>query len=141
VYSANLARNRHWLHEVDRFRTLEGFHRTMAYLAKVVHVTDRYGAPVPTHQSLYSYLRELERIVKAHPGCEFYSFFSRGASIRGVRDVQLVEQVEELLPAQLDKRWAVERPSGSAGLSDEMRRRLEQGPASALSASPISPRR
>jgi hypothetical protein len=138
VYSANLARNRHWLHAVDRFRTLEGFHRTMAYLAKVVHVTDRYGAPVPTHQSLYSYLRELERIVTAHPGCEFYNFFSRGASIRGVRDVQLVEQVEELLPAQLDKRWDVEQPTGSAGLRDEMRRRLQQRQMSGVSVSRAS---
>ena len=140
VYSANLARTRRWLQDVDRFRTLEGFHRTMAYLAKIVHVTDRYGALVPTHQSLYSYLRELERIVKAHPSCEFYSFFSRGASIRGVRDIQLVEQVDELLPARLDKRWEAERPSGDADLRAEMRRRLEQSQASALSASPGLPR-
>ncbi|MBN1916578.1 MAG: DUF115 domain-containing protein [Verrucomicrobia bacterium] len=138
VYSANLARNRHWLQEIDRFRSLEGFHRTMAYLAKVVHVTDRYGAPVPTHQSLFSYLRELERIVKAHPECEFYNFFSRGASIRGVSDVQLVEQIEELLPAQLDKRWEAQPPAARERLRGEIRQRLDLSLASALSAPPIS---
>ena len=115
VYSANLARNRGWLDETDRFCSLEVRHRLVAMLAKIVHVTDRYGAPIPTHQSLYSYLRELERIVKVRPECEFYNFFSRGAAIRGVRDLQLVEEVDQLVPTHLDKRWQAE-PVGDTEL-------------------------
>jgi hypothetical protein len=140
VYSANLARNRHWVDEINRFGTLEQFHRTMAYLAKVVHVTDRYGAPVPTHQSLYSYLRELERIVKKHPGCRFYNFLSRGASIRGASDIQFVEELDELLPAQLDKRWDVDGAENDAGLADKLRCRLGCAAAARTSAPLTGPR-
>ncbi len=124
VYSANLARNRGWLGEADRFSSLEVRHRLVAMLAKIVHVTDRYGAPIPTHQSLYSYLRELERIVQACPECEFYNFFSRGAAIRGVRDVQLVEQVDELVPTHLDKRWAAAPPANAERLKRAILDRL-----------------
>jgi hypothetical protein len=134
VYSANLARNRGWLGEVDRFRSLEVHHRLVAALAKIVHVTDRYGAAIPTHQSLYSYLRELERIVKAHPECEFYSFFSRGATIRGVRDVQLVEEVDQLVPTRLDKRWHAAPPGDTESLKRAVLDRLGVDDAAALSA-------
>ena len=142
VYSTNLARNRNWLGEVDRFTSLEMLHRVAAFATKVVYVTDRYGAPIPTHQSLYSYLRELERIVKANPACEFNNFFSRGAAIRGVRDVQLVEEVEQLVPARLDKQWHAV-PTGDGGsLKREILGRLGDGSvcASALGAPSASAR-
>ena len=140
VYSANLSRNRHWLDIVDRFTSLEAQHRTTALMAKIVYVTDRYGAPIPTHQSLYSYRRELERIVKAHPACEFYNFFSRGAPIRGVRDVQLVEEVDQLLPARLDKGWDAHAAGNGAQLKREIVERLGKATAQ-LSASEGSARR
>ncbi len=125
VYSANLARNRAWVERVDRFTSLEMLHRATAWAGKVVYVADRYGAPVPTHQSLYSYLRELERIVAANAGCAFYNFFSRGASIRGVRDVQLVEEIERVLPGRIVKGWDAAVPDDGASLKREIIRRLD----------------
>jgi len=139
VYSANLARNRQWLHHVNRFTSLEMLHRASAAGAKVVYVADRYGAPIPTHQNLYSYLRELERIVEANPACEFYNFFSRGASIRGVRDVQLVEEVDRLLPARLDKRWDAAPTVSPESLKREVLDRLPAGSGATVpSAAPVS---
>jgi len=136
VYSANLARNRQWLHHVNRFTSLEMLHRAAAAAAKVVYVTDRYGAPIPTHQNLYSYLRELERIVEANPACEFYNFFSRGASIGGVRAVQLVEEVDQLLPTDIEKRWDAAPTVPCDSLRQEILGRLGDAFGDAAACSP-----
>jgi hypothetical protein len=134
VYSANLTRNRNWVRQVNRFMSLEVLHRQAAAVAKLVYVPDRYGAPIPTHQSLYSYLRELERIVEANSGCTFYNFFSRGASIRGVRNVQLVEEVDRILPPRLDKRWDAAASGDGEALKREILGRLGGAPAAAAAS-------
>lgn len=103
VYSSNVLWTRRMLSTLNRFSTLEMKHRSVARSQKLVMVKDRFGQDVPTHQNLYSYLRELERIIEANPDIRFYNFFSKGAAIRGAKDLYFTEEVEGMLERKPDK--------------------------------------
>jgi hypothetical protein len=111
VYSSNVMWTRRMLSTLNRFSTLEMGHRSMAETQKLVTVKDKFGHDVPTHQNLYSYLRELERIIDANPEVEFYNFFSRGASINGARELHFTEEAASMLELRLDKAIEIRRSS------------------------------
>ena len=109
VYSSNIMWTRKMLSSLNKFSTLEMGHRNMAKTQKLVTVKDKFGHDIPTHQNLYSYLRELERIINANPEVEFYNFFSRGASIGGTKELYFTEEAASMLNLTLDKAIEIER--------------------------------
>ena len=103
IYSANVAKTRGWLSSTNRLNTLEMIHRKAAAKDEIIYVKNKYDAEIPTHKNLFSYLKEIERIVAGHNETQFYNFMSRGAKIKGVQDVFFVEEVENVLEQSLNK--------------------------------------
>ena len=109
VYSSNVMWTRKMLSSLHKFSTLEMQHRNIAKAQKLITVKGKYGQDVPTHQNLYSYLRELERIINTNPGTRFFNFFSRGASISGTKELIFTEETETMLDHKLDKTLSIRR--------------------------------
>ena len=64
---------------------------------KVRYVEDKRGHRIPTHQTLYLYLRQIEDIVRRNPNTQFYNFLSHGACIKGTIDIDDQEALDLLL--------------------------------------------
>jgi len=124
IYSANVAKTRGWLNSTNRLNTLEMIHRQAAASEEIIYVKDKYGCEIPTHKNLFSYLKEIERIVAAHEDVQFYNLLSHGVKIKGVQDLLFVEELEDILKNPISKEIEVRRLPLDKGLKREILDRL-----------------
>jgi hypothetical protein len=108
---------------VSRFSPLETISYHCIREQKLMFLPNAGGAPVPTYQSLYSYARSMEQLIRSHKEAEVYSLFSEGVHLQGTKNLFFEEELEALLPGSVDKQGLLAR-AGRGVVSAEDREAL-----------------
>jgi len=111
---------------VQRFYTLEMMHDHAIHAQSVRYVEDVFGRAIPTHDTLYLYLRQIERIIALYNNTHFFNLCSQGAHIRGSQELQLVEELDAILEKKLlDKTYTLNTHAIDLPMKDAIMRALE----------------
>lgn len=92
-YSSHSLFNQKLQSRIARMESLEKLHREKAWEKKQVAVKCVQGNSLLTDQVMYSYLRTLEHIIKAHPDARVFNLYSHGAEIE---QAEVLGSVNEL---------------------------------------------
>lgn len=102
-YSIGTSRHIQLLSSIDQLNTLESLYEREIVKEKIVYVKDQFGKSIPTHQNLYSYLRAIEEIIEANKDRTVINLSSKGALIRGTKNLSRIKEILSSIPTSLDK--------------------------------------
>lgn len=104
-YSSNTVEMKKWHTHATRFHTLEMMHYNVVQEQKIKKVRNSKGHLIPTHETMYLYLRQIEGIMGRYLDVDFYNFRSLGACIKGSQDIDMVAELNKLLHDEIDKEF------------------------------------
>jgi len=126
LYSANIAETKKWVSQVNRLNPMESIHWHAIHGDKVITIKNKYGEDIPTYQTLYTYLRQIEQLIVEHTNVTFYNFLSHGAHIQGADDIFLAEELALLLPNTVNKQIEIKQETIDAALKEQILETLAQ---------------
>ncbi|MBN1522522.1 MAG: motility associated factor glycosyltransferase family protein [Candidatus Aureabacteria bacterium] len=88
---------------ISRFNSMETMSYNFIRSQKVMYLENTSGIPIPTYQSLYSYARGMEQLIKQHDDTAVYNLFSDGVYLEGTKSMFFEEELDELLKENVDK--------------------------------------
>jgi hypothetical protein len=88
---------------ISRLRTLETISYESIRSQKMLFLENASGLSIPTYRSLYSYARSVEEIIELHKGIHAYNLFSDGVFLNGTKNIFFEEEINGIMPAELDK--------------------------------------
>jgi len=103
AYSSHSANAKGWINYINKFSTLEMLHRKAIMKHKIVYLKNKENIDVPTHQTLYSYTKNIEQIVRLNPQIKYLNFMSSGVNIKGVENIYFTEEIDKILKQNLNK--------------------------------------
>lgn len=104
AYSSNAADTKQLLTRLNKFNTLEMLHRQIIKKKKLVFLQNKEGTEIPTHQNLYSYVKNIEQIVKLNPQTKYLNFMSCGVDIKGLDNLYFTEELAQQLTKKINKK-------------------------------------
>ena len=104
-YSTNTAETKKWYTAVTRFHTVEMLHLDVIREQKIKMVPGCTGIQIPTHQTLYVYLRQIEDLIVRYPEVTFYNFMSHGSVITGAEHLARPGDLSDVLKRDCDKKY------------------------------------
>ncbi|MBN1492679.1 MAG: motility associated factor glycosyltransferase family protein [Candidatus Omnitrophica bacterium] len=102
-YSTNTIEMKKWYRDVNRFNTIEMMHYEVIKNNKVRYVENNSGKRIPTHETLYLYLRQIEEIISRNPKRHVYNLMSQGSKIQGTDRINNIKKLDKILKRSLDK--------------------------------------